>query len=120
MDDMATGAWANPYAEETITVTLNTTNFSVESWGRITGNKIGNMVYIRANGVKPKVAASGQMDFLTISGFPPKVAMSAPFFFSNGSVAGRVTTVEGSNIILAGGYPADNEDRFLSLMFPVG
>lgn len=120
---MATGTWGNPNETEELTITLNTTNFSLSSWGKITGIRKGNTVYIRLYGIIPKVSASSgtTIDVCTFSGSPSKMSVVASLLNTTGEGAGRciIDLDADGNQIYATGLTADNNARYTYLVFPV-
>lgn len=64
---MASGVITIPFAEETFTVTLDTSVVELASWGNVQATKIGPIVFIRFYGIHAKADITATTRIATIS-----------------------------------------------------
>ena len=116
---MATGTINNPWAEETITVTLNPQYVQLASWGSVTGARKGNIVFIRINGLQVVNAITTQTIIGTFSGTPASSSVVTPVFTSS-SVGGLCIASLGTNNISVNSITSVGTNYYAELIFPVG
>lgn len=118
---MASGTIKNPYKQETITVTVNTTDFTQEDWGYATGYVIGNIAYIYITGIKAKAKIPGgtTKNLATFSDSPSKIMFAYPVLDNSGNTSGRALTTAGENVIKVTSVMSTSEYLIISAQIPV-
>jgi hypothetical protein len=108
---------------ESLSVTLNTTYVSLESWGSATAVRIGRSVYVRIYGFRPVQAtpSGASFDILTISGVQSALNINAPILDINGGIGGRCGINGSSNTVYIASIKEDSltTKRFISFGFPI-
>lgn len=115
---MASGTINNPWKEENITVTVDTTKIRFTNWGGVTAKKIGNILFIAFSGVKAISAISTATSVATISGVTPKTSVYSPIFAFGGSTYG-IASIEGNNSVMFNGVTSTSAECFVQLVVPV-
>lgn len=113
---MESGIFTTPYAESTVTVTLDTSIVKLATWGNVQARQVGSLVFIRFYGIQSLNDIDGAVTIATLN-VVPKVNAVYPAWTVNRTLNGEFITDRGSAYIKAN-HMVKGVNSYVEVIFP--
>ena len=113
---MESRIFTTPYAESTVTVTLDTSIVKLADWGSVQALQVGSLVFIRFYGIQSLNDINGSVRIATLN-VTPKVNAVYPAWTVNHTLNGEFITTRGGAYINAN-HMVKGVNSYVEVIFP--